>query len=78
MTESFAARGFASRFVNRLVAGDYKMNEDNGNIFVSDRKTGSLLEEKIPGFVRMSLRAIYQNTLNLDEKKVLLKTLKVD
>lgn len=76
LTEAFAARGFASRLVNRLVSGDYQMNEDNGNIFVCDRKTGVLLEEKIPGFVRMSLRALYHNALNLDEKQVLLKTLR--
>ena len=76
LTEASAARGFAGRFVNRIVAGQYKMNEENGNIFVFDRSSGATVEEKIPGFVRISLRALYHNSLNLDEEKVLLKTLK--
>lgn len=77
LTESFAARGFATRFVHRLTTGDYKVSEESGNIFVWNRSTGVVEEEKIPGFVRMSLRAIYQNSLNLDEQVLLLKTLKV-
>jgi len=75
LTEASATRGFAERLVNRVIAGEYNMNKENGNIFVIDRVNGATVEEKIPGFVRMGIRALY-NPLDFDSTKVLLKILK--
>jgi len=75
LTEASATRGFAERAINRVIAGEYNINKENGNIFVIVRKTGARDEEKIPGFVRMGIRALY-NPLDLDSMKILLKILK--
>jgi phosphatidylserine decarboxylase len=75
LTEASATRGFAERAINRVIAGEYNINKENGNIFVVARKTEAREEEKIPGFVRMGIRALY-NPLDLDSSKILLKILK--
>jgi len=77
MTESYATRGFKERLIHRVLLGKYAINEENGNIIVQDRESGALVEEKMPGFVRMGIRVLYQNDLNNHVLKMFFRTLRV-
>jgi phosphatidylserine decarboxylase len=59
-TEAHAARGWIGRFGRYLTSGTYSTTYPSGNILIRDRRTGVMLEEKIPNYVWMSLRMLYQ------------------
>eukprot|EP00741_Cyanophora_paradoxa_P022750 tig00021504_g21972.t1 len=61
VTETQASKGFASKLFGKMMYGA-KMNEA-GNIMVLERKTGQLLEEKIPAYVRIPLLTMYHSKL---------------
>lgn len=60
-TEAFAQRKWISRLASYVSFGKYKMGNNNGNILVQDRATGLLIEEKIPVYVRLGIRLLYQS-----------------
>lgn len=78
ITEASATRGFKERLLKRALLGKYTYSEETGNIFVKDRRTGAIFEEKMPGFVRMGIRVLYQsNRLSEVLVKRFQKTLRV-
>eukprot|EP00824_Muranothrix_gubernata_P005667 TRINITY_DN173_c0_g1_i2.p1 TRINITY_DN173_c0_g1~~TRINITY_DN173_c0_g1_i2.p1 ORF type:complete len:504 (+),score=108.08 TRINITY_DN173_c0_g1_i2:488-1999(+) len=61
LTEAQASRGWVGRAMGWVNFGKYQIGEATGNILVHDRSTGVLIEEKIPPYIKLSLRALYQN-----------------
>lgn len=61
LTEEYASRKWLMRILSFMGFGGYCIGKNNGNIFVQDRRTGRLLEEKMPSYVRLGIRLLYQN-----------------
>lgn len=60
VTEAYAQRKWFVNLVNRIGFGKYKTGENNANILVVDRKTGRVIEEKMPVYLRLGMRLLYQ------------------
>jgi len=63
VTESYASKGWFNHIVDYVTRGKLDVGIDNGNILVRDRRTGLVAEEKIPTFVRLGIRVLYQNSI---------------
>lgn len=61
LTEEYASRKWYTRIIAYLGYGGYRLGKRNGNIFVRDRYSGRLIEEKIPTYIRLGLRLVYQS-----------------
>ncbi|KAI8874263.1 hypothetical protein GQ42DRAFT_159935 [Ramicandelaber brevisporus] len=61
VTADQASRKWFSRAFNRLGYGKYRLGANSGNIIVIDRRTGSPIEERIPTYVHMGIRLLYQS-----------------
>jgi len=62
LTEENASRKWVTRLFSAVSFGGYELGKNNGNIFVQDRLTGKLIEEKMPTYVRLGIRMIYQQS----------------
>lgn len=62
LTEEQASRKWLTRVFSSLSFGGYELGKDNGNIFVHERTSGKLIEEKMPTYVRLGIRMIYQKS----------------
>lgn len=63
LTEEYASRKWFSRLLGFMSFGNYKIGRNNANIFVQDRCTGKLIEEKIPTYIRLGIRLLHQNVV---------------
>ena len=63
LTEEYASRKWFMRLFSFMSFGGYSIGKNNGNIFVQDRYTGKLIEEKIPTYIRYGLRMLHQNIM---------------
>ena len=61
LTEEYASRKWFARFLSFMSFGNYRIGRNNGNILVQDRRTGKLLEEKMPTYIRLGIRILHQN-----------------
>lgn len=61
LTEENASRKKITRFLNYLGMGAYKIGQHDGNILVQDRKSGKIIEEKIPIYIKLALRFFYRH-----------------
>lgn len=60
LTEEYASRKWVSRILSFISFGGYNIGKNSGIILVQDRETGKLIEEKIPAYIRLGLRFLYQ------------------
>lgn len=60
LTEAYASRKWYSKIVSYVTYGGYRIGKNNGNIIVQDSSTGQLIEERMPSYVRLGIRLIYQ------------------
>lgn len=63
LTEEYASRKWFSRWLGFMSFGNYRIGRNNANIFVQDRRTGKLIEEKIPTYIRLGIRLLHQNVV---------------
>ena len=63
MTEEYASRKWFMRLLSFMSFGNYQIGRNNGNIFVQDRKSGKLLEERMPTYIRLGIRMLHQNVV---------------
>ncbi|KAI7818149.1 phosphatidylserine decarboxylase-domain-containing protein [Gamsiella multidivaricata] len=61
VTEANAQRKWITKVVNTLGYGRYVIGKNNANIIVQDRATGTMLEEKMPTFIRLGIRLLYRS-----------------
>ena len=69
LTEECASRKWFMRMFSYMSYGGYSIGKNNGNIFIQDRYTGKLIEEKIPSYIRMGLRMLHQNLIRTQTAK---------
>lgn len=66
LTEKQATKHAVQRFMSFLTYGNYRINsKGSAIILVQDRKTGKLIEEKIPGYIKLALRILHQKGPNV-------------
>jgi phosphatidylserine decarboxylase len=63
LTEECASRKWFMQLFSYMSFGIYSIGKNNGNIFVQDRYTGKLIEERIPMYIRLGLRMLHQNLM---------------
>ena len=63
LTEEYASRKWFMRLFSFMSFGGYSIGKNNGNIFIQDRNTGKLIEERIPTYIRLGLRMLHQNLI---------------
>jgi phosphatidylserine decarboxylase len=63
LTEEYASRKWFARLLSFMSFGNYRLGRNNGNILVQDRRTGKLLEEKMPTYIRLGIRMLHQNVV---------------
>lgn len=61
LTEENAQRRWVGRIATYISFGSYKVGRNNGNILICERSTGLLLEEKMPTYIRLGIRLLYQS-----------------
>ncbi|KAI9009539.1 phosphatidylserine decarboxylase-domain-containing protein [Gaertneriomyces semiglobifer] len=60
LTEAYATRKWYSKILSYVTYGGYSLGKNNANIIVQDRATGQLVEERMPTYVRLGIRLLYQ------------------
>ncbi|KAF9586181.1 hypothetical protein BGW38_008898 [Lunasporangiospora selenospora] len=60
MTEANAERKWLTKLVKSLGYGKMQAGKANANIIIKNRKTGEMLEEKMPTFIRLGIRLLYR------------------
>lgn len=63
LTEEYASRKWFARLFSFMSFGNYRIGRNNGNILVQDRRTGKLIEEKMPTYIRLGIRMLHQNVV---------------
>jgi phosphatidylserine decarboxylase len=76
LTEDYAQRKFIERVASYVSFGSYAVGKNNANILVQNRKTGLLVEEKMPTYIRLGIRLLYQNPMEAVESKLVRKLLR--
>lgn len=61
LTEEYASRKWYTKVISYLGYGGYNIGKNNGHVFVQNRVTGKLIEEKIPTYIRLGIRLVYQS-----------------
>ncbi|RKP22924.1 phosphatidylserine decarboxylase-domain-containing protein, partial [Syncephalis pseudoplumigaleata] len=61
VTEAQAQRRWFNKLTSFVSYGSYSVGKNNANIIVLDRATGQLIEEKMPTYIRMGIRMLYQS-----------------
>lgn len=79
LTEAYAQRRWYSRIASYVTFGSYTPEKANANILVQLRNTGEVVEEKMPTYIRLGIRIMYQGTsvIDLQRVKTLLKNMSV-
>ena len=62
VTEANASRGWLTRLGKYITLGKYQLGSVSGNVLVKVRTTGEIVEEKMPGFVRLGMRVLFQTS----------------
>lgn len=60
VSEEYAKRNWFVRLVDYISYGSYKLGKNNANILVINRSTGKVEEEKMPVYIRLGIRLLYQ------------------
>ncbi|KAK0553436.1 phosphatidylserine decarboxylase [Tilletia horrida] len=60
VTASQAHRKWFTKVVNKISHGSYQLGANSANILAIDRRTGEICEEKMPVYVRLGIRLLYQ------------------
>lgn len=60
LTENYASMKWFSKLLSWITFGNYNIGRNNGIILVQDRCSGRLMEEKIPSYIRFSIRILHQ------------------
>ncbi|KAJ3043986.1 hypothetical protein HDV00_003513 [Rhizophlyctis rosea] len=60
LTEAQASRRWYTKIVTYVTYGGYRVGKNNANILVQDRATGQLVEERMPVYIRLGIRLLYQ------------------
>lgn len=68
LSEAYAQRKWFTRFAARITLGKYEIGKNNGNILIKDRRTGQIVEEKMPIYIRMGIRLLYQSIAGKEGK----------
>jgi phosphatidylserine decarboxylase len=61
LTEAYAQRGWYSRMATYVTFGSYTPEKANANILVQRRDNGEMMEEKMPTYIRLGIRLLYQD-----------------
>jgi len=64
VNEAYAKKGWFSRITSYVTRGAYSIGANDANILVQNRKTGEIEDEKMPSYIRLGIRALYQSKLN--------------
>jgi len=82
LTEQYASRKWFTKIVSYVSFGEYKTGDkSSANILVQDRANGQLIEERMPSYIRLGIRILYQkagakfNAVESKSIKRLLKTM---
>lgn len=62
LTEENASRKWLTRLFSAFSFGGYQLGKNNAHIFVHERVSGKLIEEKMPAYIRLGIRMIYQKS----------------
>lgn len=78
-TAQVASRRWYSKFLIKLTYGKYQLGSNSANIFVQDRSTGIVVEEKMGVTVRLGIRLLYKGLDKAKTKRIrtLLKKLSI-
>ncbi|KAJ3300206.1 hypothetical protein HK104_003435 [Borealophlyctis nickersoniae] len=60
LTKAHASRKWYTKVISYVTYGGYSIGKNNANILVQDRATGQLVEERIPTYIRLGMRLLYQ------------------
>ncbi|KAJ3221612.1 hypothetical protein HK099_003308 [Clydaea vesicula] len=60
LTESYASKKWFTKILSYVTYGAYNIGKNSANILVQDRVTGQLIEEKMPSYIRLGIRLLYQ------------------
>ena len=60
LTPTYASAKWFKKIFSFVTFGGMGIGKNNGNILYQDRLTGRLLEEKIPTYIRLGIRLLYQ------------------
>jgi len=60
VTASQAHRKWFTKVVNKISHGSYQLGANSANVLAMDRRTGEIVEEKMPTYVRLGIRLLYQ------------------
>ncbi|KAI9207931.1 phosphatidylserine decarboxylase-domain-containing protein [Polychytrium aggregatum] len=82
LTEAYASRKWFTKIFSYVTFGGYAVGKNNANILVQDRTSGQLIEEKMPTYIRLGIRLLYQasasrGAIEARSIKSLLKSLSV-
>jgi phosphatidylserine decarboxylase len=77
MTTSFASSSNFKKILTKITFGGEEVGKNNSTVLYRDRRTGGLLEEKIPAYIRLGIMLLYQeagsNAVELKAIKRLLR-----
>lgn len=65
-----ASRRWYSKFLIKLTYGKYQLGSNSANIFVQDRSTGIVMEEKMSVTVRLGIRLLYKGLDKAKTKRI--------
>lgn len=69
-TAQVASRRWYSKFLIKLTYGKYQLGSNSANIFVQDRSTGIIMEERMGVTVRLGIRLLYKGLDKAKSKRV--------
>ncbi|ODV91475.1 hypothetical protein CANCADRAFT_29898 [Tortispora caseinolytica NRRL Y-17796] len=64
VTANQAQRKVLTKAIGKVTWGRYSLGANSANIFVQDRETGQIVEEKMGKYVRMGIRLLYRGLNN--------------
>ncbi|KAJ3063768.1 hypothetical protein HK102_008389, partial [Quaeritorhiza haematococci] len=60
LTQAYATRKWYTKILSYVTYGSYNIGKNNANILVQDRQSGQLIEERMPIYIRLGIRLLYQ------------------
>ena len=64
--------------ISKITYGGYKLGANSANIFVQDRLTGQIQEERMSVYVRLGIRLLYKglksSTMEAQKSNILLES----
>lgn len=56
----YASRKWFTKIISYVSFGEYSYSKNSANILVQDRANGQLIEERMPSYIRLGIRILYQ------------------